>query len=194
MNKYQYTHVDPISEEHVVLVDTDNNVLGVAPKATVHTMDTPLHRAFSSFLFNSKGELLLQQRSSKKKTWPLVWSNTCCGHPALHELTEYAVVRRLAFELGITGVTPILMIDDFQYRAERMGVVEHEICPVYVGYYEGTPAFNPDEVESVRWIGWSEFQQEIQDQPGKYSEWCEWEVERLVASENFNNWYQSILA
>jgi isopentenyl-diphosphate delta-isomerase len=192
MNKYQYSHVDPISEEHVVLVDTNNNVLGIAPKATVHTMETPLHRAFSCFLFNEQGELLLQQRSHKKKTWPLVWSNTCCGHPALYESNEDAVVRRLSFELGITGVVPVLMLPDFQYRAERFGVVEHEICPVFVGQYTGTPQFNPDEVEFVRWIDWHAFQQEIKDEPGKYSEWCEWEVELLAALPDFQSWYEGL--
>ena len=88
-------------EEHVVLVDENNVVLGTTPKATVHTDNTPLHRGFSVFLFNDKNELLLQQRSHLKKTWPLAWSNSCCGHPALNESNEDAVKRRVQFELGI---------------------------------------------------------------------------------------------
>jgi len=70
-----------LNVEKVVLVDEENNVLGTTDKSTVHTANTPLHRGFSAFIFNSKQEILLQQRSKYKKTWPLVWSNSCCGHP-----------------------------------------------------------------------------------------------------------------
>ncbi|HEY4526002.1 MAG TPA: isopentenyl-diphosphate Delta-isomerase, partial [Candidatus Paceibacterota bacterium] len=91
-------------EEFVVLVDGDDNEIGTMPKALVHQAETPLHRAFSFFLFNSKGELLLQQRSSRKKTWPLVWSNSCCGHPLPGEERKDAVKRRLKDELGLTGI------------------------------------------------------------------------------------------
>src|SRR5258708_6704908 len=88
-------------EEYVVLVDDHNNVLSTAPKLPTHNHNTPLHRGFSVFLFNTKGQLLLQQRSHTKKTWPLVWSNSICGHPLLDETPIDAAKRRLQFELGI---------------------------------------------------------------------------------------------
>jgi len=177
--------VQPISEEHVVLVDDNNNVIGVVPKATVHTIDTPLHRGFSCFLFNTKGELLLQQRSHKKKTWPLVWSNTCCGHPALDESGVDAVKRRLHVELGILGVEPVVVLPEYRYRAERFGVVEHELCPVFVGLFDGEPVINPDEVEAVRWVLWNDFLQEMKEKPGFYSDWCEEEAVLLNESKIF---------
>jgi len=179
--------VQPISEEHVVLVDDNNNVIGVVPKATVHTIDTPLHRGFSCFLFNTKGELLLQQRSHKKKTWPLVWSNTCCGHPALDEPGADAVKRRLHVELGILGVEPVVVLPEYRYRAERFGVVEHELCPVFAGLFDGEPVINPDEVEAVRWVLWNDFLQEMKEKPGFYSDWCEEEVVLLNESRLFHD-------
>jgi len=88
--------------ELVVLVDDADTEIGTMPKSEVHTLDTPLHRAFSLFLFRkSDGKLLLQQRSHAKKTWPLVWSNTCCGHPGPGEERIDAVARRLGRELGM---------------------------------------------------------------------------------------------
>ena len=94
-------------EEKVVLVDEENNVLGEMLKSEVHSDKTPLHRAFSVFLFDENNQLLLQQRSSKKKTWPLIWSNSCCGHPFLDETNETAIKRRCSDELGIQQVFDI---------------------------------------------------------------------------------------
>ncbi len=89
--------------EEVVLVDENNTVLGMAPKSSVHGETTPLHRGFSLFLFDRAGRLLLQQRSHSKITWPLVWSNSVCGHPALDESNVDAARRRLAYELGMNA-------------------------------------------------------------------------------------------
>tara|TARA_Y100001970_G_C14089770_1_gene779362 strand:- start:116 stop:697 length:582 start_codon:yes stop_codon:yes gene_type:complete len=186
-------YVEAIAEEHVVLVDDYNNVLGVTQKASVHTLHTPLHRGFSCFLFNKKGELLLQQRSHKKKTWPLVWSNTCCGHPALGESGEDAVRRRLSFELGIVGVDPVVVLPEYRYKAERFGVVEHELCPVFVGFFHGEPTINSNEVEAVRWVLWSDFLQEMKERPGWYSEWCEEEVLLLSQSSMFRDLFISYM-
>src|SRR5438067_12237108 len=88
-------------QEEVVLVNEQNEPVGTSEKLVTHNSQTPLHRGFSVFLFNTNGELLLQQRSSKKKTWPLVWSNSCCGHPQLNETSIDAAKRRLRHELGI---------------------------------------------------------------------------------------------
>lgn len=165
----------------MVLVDTANNVLGTIPKQLVHHANTPLHRAFSVFLFNKKGEILLQQRSHKKKTWPLVWSNSCCGHPLPNENTEDAVRRRVSFELGISEIKKLReLVPDFSYKAERDGIVEHELCPVWVGEIDDLVRPNLDEVEATCWMLWEDFVQEIGGHPEKYSEWCGWEVKELL--------------
>ncbi len=176
-------------EEHVVLVDKNNNVLGTAPKLATHNKNTPLHRAFSLFLFNSKGELMLQQRSRKKKTWPLIWSNSVCGHPMLNESNIDAVKRRLKFELGIDLNDVHEILPDFSYRAEMNGIVENEICPVFVTFTDREPEINKDEVENIRWVKWLDFLREINEKPGTYSIWCEQEAKLLEKNKKFLNLY-----
>lgn len=177
-------------EDYVVLVDKNNNVLGTAPKLATHNSNTPLHRAFSVFLFNSKGQLLLQQRSGKKKTWPLVWSNSCCGHPMLNESNIDAAKRRLNFELGIKIDKLFEILPDFSYKAEMNGIVENEICPVLIAFSDKKPLLNPNEVESIKWIKWQEFLKEIEGNPGTYSVWCEQEAKLLSENEKFIKLYK----
>lgn len=174
-----------MNEDYIVLVDKDNKVLGTAPKLAAHSANTPLHRAFSLFLFNSRGELLLQQRSGKKKTWPLIWSNSCCGHPMLNESNAEAVKRRVEFELGIRLDDVEEILPNFSYKAEMNGIVENEICPVFVGFTDKKPAINKDEVENIRWVKWQDFLREINDHPGKYSIWCEQEAKLLAKNREF---------
>lgn len=158
--------------ELVVLVDDNNNVLGTKPKDEVHTTDTPLHRAFSLFIFNSKKQLLLTQRASSKKTFPGVWTNTTCGHLAPNESTVQAATRRLKEELGITGVE-VKEVAPYRYRfADKKGIVENEICPILVGHFDGTPTPNPTEVDGWKWVDWKEFLEEIKTNPAPYSPWC----------------------
>ena len=165
-------------EELVVLVDEDNNETGTMPKLEVHGADTPPHRGFSAFLFNTDNKLLVQQRSHKKVTWPLMWSNSVCGHPLPGENTEAAVERRAAFELGLE-VSDLTWATPYRYRFERDGIVENEICPVYIGRVIAAPTPNPDEVEAVKWLTWSDFLAELKTQPDLYSEWCHEEAEIL---------------
>lgn len=174
-------------DDMIVYVDVDNNAIGTAPKLAAHDGDTKRHRAFSIFLFNRNGELLLQQRALTKKTWPGVWSNSCCGHVMLHETTEAAAKRRLKYELGIKGVKLDVILGDFRYRAEKDGVVENEICPVLVGFTDGLPAPNPAEVNDVRWIGWNQFVKDVADPANGYSPWAREEVELLNADRRFND-------
>ena len=176
-------------EDYIVLVDKNNNVLGTAPKLATHNNNTPLHRAFSVFLFNSRGQLLLQQRSSKKKTWPLIWSNSCCGHPMLNESNIDAAKRRLNFELGIKIDKLFEILPDFSYKAEMNGIVENEICPVLIAFSDQKPLLNPNEAESVRWIKWQEFLREIEENSGTYSVWCEQEAKLLSENEKFISLY-----
>ncbi len=163
--------------EHVVLVDEKNNVLGTMPKAEVHGPQTPLHRGFSCFLFKN-GKLLLQQRSKRKKTWPGIWSNSVCGHPALGESNVDAARRRLKYELGIENAE-IKEIAPYRYTFVKDGIMENEICPILVGETKEEPNPNSDEVESVKWVSWEEFKKEIREKPEAYSEWCIEEAEIL---------------
>jgi isopentenyl-diphosphate delta-isomerase len=178
--------------ENVVLVNEKNEVLGLAPKATVHTENTPLHRAFSVFVFNSKKELLLQQRSSSKKTWPLIWSNSCCGHPGENESVENAANRRLKFELNLEVTNLQVIIPDYKYRFSHLGIVENEICPVLVAFCDTQPNPNPDEVENVKWISWQEFIKNIKENKLKLSEWCVEESELLGKNPIFIKFLENI--
>lgn len=159
-------------DEMVVLVDEENNPLGTARKSETHHADTQLHRAFSVFLFNSNGELLMQRRAFSKLTWPGVWSNSCCGHTMLNERTEQAAVRRLAFELGLRNVELKMALPDFRYRAEKDGIVENEICPVLVGYTDQEPSLNPAEVAETKWVQWDDFLDNIRRIDCELSPWA----------------------
>ena len=176
--------MNPASIEEVVLVDESNRVLGTMPKSLVHGTTTPLHRGFSLFLFDHTGRLLLQQRSNKKKTWPLVWSNSVCGHPALNESNVDAAKRRLAYELGMSA-THIEEISPYRYTFVRDGVMENEICPILAGFTNDEPRPNTEEVGAVCWVAWSDFLAEINTTSGMYSEWCEEEARILAAHPRF---------
>lgn len=161
-----------LDTEMVVLVDEENRELGTMAKADVHGTTTLLHRAFSSFVFRASDKhLLLQQRSSRKQTWPFVWSNSCCGHPAPGESTIDAARRRLKYELGLSPVF-LEEVAPYRYCFTRDGVMENETCPILVGIVDDDPVINPDEVEAVRWREWNTFLEEIERDPTAYSEWC----------------------
>jgi isopentenyl-diphosphate Delta-isomerase len=156
--------------ELVVLVDEANNVVGTMPKGDVHQARTPLHRAFSSFVFRDR-HLLLQQRARTKRTWPLMWSNSCCGHPGLGESNLDAARRRLRYELALDP-TVLEEVAPYRYCFTRDGTMENEICPILVGLVDREPRINPDEVEAVRWTPWEAFLEAIDRHPEQYSEWC----------------------
>lgn len=158
-------------DELVVLVDEQNNPIGTAPKDEVHSEHTPLHRAFSLFLFNSKNELLLTKRATNKKTFPGMWTNTVCGHIAPNETTVNAAKRRLKDELGITGVE-VKEVSPYRYRfVDKNDVVENEICPILVAHSDAHPIPNPSEVEEWKWMPWKKFLEEIQTNASVYSPW-----------------------
>ncbi|MFT3744700.1 MAG: isopentenyl-diphosphate Delta-isomerase [Pyrinomonadaceae bacterium] len=172
-------------DDMIVYCDESGTPIGTERKLPAHNADTKRHLAFSVFLFNQKGELLLQQRALTKKTWPGVWSNSCCGHVMLHESTESAARRRLKYELGMQVDKLHLILPDFRYRAAKDGVVENEICPVFVGFTSALPKSNPDEVNDVKWVDWERFVVEVADQATGYSPWAREEVELLAADAKF---------
>lgn len=176
-------------DDKIVLVDENNNAVATASKLESHNSETKLHRAFSVFIFNRRGELLLQQRALSKKTWPGVWSNSCCGHVMLHEEAARAAERRLKFELGLSGIELVMALPDFRYRAEKDGIVENEICPVLIGVTGREPIPNPSEVASVRWIDWNEFLVSLNEPGTDISPWAKQEVRLLTESETFRNWF-----
>lgn len=168
--------------EEVVLVDENGRAVGTQAKATVHSTSTPLHLAFSCYVFNSKDEVLVTVRAKHKKTWPAVTTNSCCGHPAPDEDLSDAVIRRLEHEIGIVTPTTVLLLPDFRYRAVMdNGVVENELCPVFGVLHDGPePEPNPEEVDRAQWIPWREFADFVMT-GGDVSPWCREQVPLLLA-------------
>ena len=169
--------------EQVVLLDPDGAPIGTMDKAEVHTTDTPLHLAFSCYGFDERGRMLLTRRSLNKRTWPGVWTNTACGHPAPDEPVENAVRRRLRTELGIEPVSLRLALPDFSYRATAAdGIVENEVCPVYVAELSGDPSPASDEVMDWQWVDPSSFARAAADAPFLVSPWSVLQLRELAAA------------
>ena len=144
-------------DEHVVLVDDHGRQIGSAAKAGVHHAATPLHLGFSCYLFDARGRVLLTRRALGKVTWPGVWTNSFCGHPAPGEDVVDAVRRRAHRELGVEIDETMCVLPDFRYHATAAdGTVENEICPVFCARTDSTPAPAPDEVMDTRWVTWQE--------------------------------------
>ncbi len=145
------------TEELVVLVDDHGQELGTAAKSSVHHQMTPLHLGFSCYVFDADGRVLLTRRALSKQTWPGVWTNSFCGHPAPGEPIADAVHRRARQELGLTigGLTCVL--PDYRYRATAAdGTVENELCPVFSAIAISPVCPAPDEVMDHTWMSWRE--------------------------------------
>jgi isopentenyl-diphosphate delta-isomerase len=175
-----------VTEELVVLLDEQGRPAGAMPKAEVHGPDTPLHLAFSVYLFDAGGRLLVTRRALGKRTWPGVWTNSCCGHPAPGEEPAAAAVRRLGQELGLGPARIELVLPSFAYRAVAAdGVVENEVCPVFVAHLDGdpepAPAADPEEVAEWRWVPWEAFRAVAATAPWALSPWAVEQVSRLPA-------------
>lgn len=168
-------------EEQVVLVDGRGRPVGTADKATVHGATTPRHLAFSCYGFDRAGRLLVTQRSREKLTFPLLWTNTCCGHPAPGEAIEAAVRRRMGHELGLTAHDLRLALPDFSYRASLHGIEENELCPVYTCVLDADPVPRADEVEAWEWWPWARFLAEADDPAGVLSPWARLQAPLLAA-------------
>ena len=156
-------------EEQVILVDEQDNPIGLMPKLEAH-QKAVLHRAFSVFIFNDKGELMLQQRAKHKYHSPELWTNTCCSHQREGESNVQAGKRRLQEEMGFT--TELREVTSFIYKAPfDNGLTEHEFDHVLLGYYEDDPEINPDEVASWKWMPLEEVKNNIDNHPDIYTVW-----------------------
>lgn len=166
--------------ELVVLVDDDGNEIGTAPKSSVHGTDTALHLAFSCHVMNANGEVLVTRRALTKTTWPGVWSNSFCGHPAPAEPLIAAVRRRAEFEVGLRLEHIELALPLFRYRAiDASGTVENEICPVYIARTDTDPTLNPDEVVDFRWVDPTALAESLIATPWAFSPWLVLQAEQL---------------
>ena len=170
------------ADELVVLLDEDGRRAGTARKAEVHTDRTPLHLAFSCYLLDQHGRLLLTRRAEHKRTWPGVWTNSFCGHPAPNEELSTAVTRRGRQELGLELSDVVLVLPAFRYQAVMAdGTRENEMCPVYVARTDAEPDPDPDEVDAVAWAEWPAFSAAVLAGEREVSPWCRQQVAELVA-------------
>lgn len=158
-----------MAEEQVILVDVNDNQIGLMAKLEAHEKAL-LHRAFSVFTFNDKGELLLQQRAANKYHSPLLWTNTCCSHQRNGETSLEAGTRRLQEEMGFT--CELKEVFSFIYKAPfDNGLTEHELDHVLIGNYNENPIINPEEVASFKWMTLEAVKSDIDHQPEIYTEW-----------------------
>jgi isopentenyl-diphosphate delta-isomerase len=170
--------------EEVVLVDAAGRAVGTAPKHAVHGLDTPLHLAFSCYVFDPAGRLLVTRRALSKRTWPGVWTNSCCGHPGPGELLADAVSRRLLDELGLPAPAAAvdLLLPAFRYRAVMAdGTVENELCPVFRVVTGAAPRAAPAEVDQLRWEPWARFSRSVLGGGRQVSPWCRDQVPQLCS-------------
>ena len=163
------------SEEEVILVDERDRELGSSEKMRAHR-EGALHRAFSVFVFDAEGRLLLQKRAAGKYHSGGLWSNTACGHPRPGEETRAAARRRLREEMNFD--CELSEEFSFLYRAELGGgLVEHEYDHVFAGTFDGRPAPDPAEVEDWQWVTIEELRRAVADDPARHSRWLKIVVE-----------------
>ncbi|KAA3615644.1 MAG: isopentenyl-diphosphate Delta-isomerase [Calditrichaeota bacterium] len=168
--------------ERLILVDDDDNVLGFKSKAECHNGEGILHRAFSIFIFNSQGQVIMQKRAKEKRLWPLIWSNSCCSHPREGESYEYATERRLKEELGLQ--TELDYLYKFRYHAKwKDEGSESELCSVYIGKSDDLPQVNETEIDEWKFFSREELNAELDNNPELYSPWFKMEWKEI--QDNF---------
>lgn len=168
--------------EFVILVDNNDRQIGLMEKQAAH-IEPHLHRAFSIFLFNSKGELLMQQRALSKYHSPGLWTNTCCSHPRSGETLEEATSRRLMEEMGMT--CPMHEVYTFIYKAPvGQGLTEHEFDHVFIGQSDDIPNINTDEVASWKYMRLDDLKKDLELYPELYTEWFKITFEEMTRHAN----------
>jgi len=163
--------------EEIILVDENDNEIGAGEKLKVH-QDGKLHRAFSIFVFNSNGKLLLQKRSKSKYHTASLWANTCCSHLRPDQDIEKEVKRRLMEEMGIN--CDLKEVFSFIYKANVGDLIEYEFDHVFAGRFDGNPKPNKDEVEDWKWVDIDELEKDIDKNPEKYVPWLKIALEKYL--------------
>lgn len=164
--------------EMIVLVDENDNEIGTEEKLKAH-QDGKLHRAFSIFVFNSEGKMLIQKRAKSKYHSASLWTNACCSHPRPGESLEEAAHRRLKEEMGFDCVLEKAF--DFVYKADfGNGITEWEFDHAFVGEFNGKPKANPNEVCEWKWISINELKKDIKEVPKKYTPWFKIAIDRVI--------------
>lgn len=172
-------------EEQVILVDEQDNQIGLMPKLEAHEKAL-LHRAFSVFVFNRNNELMLQQRAMHKYHSPGLWTNTCCSHQRNGETNIQAGKRRLQEEMGF--VTELKESISFIYKAPfDNGLTEHEYDHVMIGYFDGDPKINQDEVADWKWMSLEEVKLDMSLNPEVYTAWFKIIFEKFYEHINVND-------
>lgn len=180
MNADPKEFMNRADKDVLILVDEQDNETGYCEKVECHLGEGKLHRAFSVFLFNPDGKLLIQQRSPQKMLWGGYWANSCCSHPRQGESTDAAARRRIQEELGVESELTYLY--KFVYHA-KFGDVgsEHENCYVYAGHFDGNVSPDPEEISDWRFVTPDELTAEIQQNGEKYSPWLKLEWQEITA-------------
>jgi len=169
-----------VREEKVILVDKNDEEIGAEEKIKAHH-EGKLHRAFSIFVFNSKGQLLLQRRAKMKYHSGSLWTNTCCSHPRLGEPLEQATHRRLKEEMGFD--CELKEIFSFTYKAKLdNNLFENEYDHVFIGKFDGEPIPNTEEVDEWKWVNLKELKKDIQKNPDNYSYWLRASIDKIISS------------
>lgn len=164
-------------QEFLILVDEADNAIGEMEKMEAHEKGL-LHRAFSVVIFNSQGDMLLQQRAGVKYHSPLLWTNSCCGHPRPGEETVNAATRRLQEENGFSCELKEEFV--FHYKAAfDNGLIENEIDHVFIGKYDGEVPFNPAEANAVKWLPVSDIKAQIAQKPDEFTVWFKILMEKM---------------
>jgi len=165
----------------LILVDENDAVIGHADKEICHDGDGILHRAFSVFLFDSAGRMLIQRRAPGKRLWPGFWSNACCSHPRQGEALVEAAQRRLREELGLSRTVPLTHLFHFTYQA-RFGEAgsEHELCHVFIGSAEPAEiTADPEEVDGTHWHPLAALDDALESEPDRFTPWFKMEWARI---------------
>lgn len=172
--------------DRLILVDASDRALGVLDKASCHDGAGVLHRAFSAFLFNAAGQVLIQQRAADKRLWPRYWSNSCCSHPGPGEAMEQAVLRRLGDELGLAAeqVLNLRFLYKFEYQASFGDAGgEHELCWVFRAQLAGDLTVNKAEIADWDWVAPSELSRRLAERGEDFTPWLKLEWPEVLNSQ-----------
>lgn len=177
-----------MKEERVILVNELDEQIGTMPKMEAHEKAL-LHRAFSVFVMNDKGETMLQQRAAHKYHSPLLWTNTCCSHQRVGESNIQAGKRRLQEEMGFK--TELKELFSFIYKAPfDNGLTEHELDHVMMGYGHDAPKINPDEVADWKWMKPEAIKADMLENPDRYTAWFKIIFDKFYNHITENNFIQ----